>query len=258
MYKELDDKEILILELIKNSSEPMGSWNIVNRMAEENIETSSATIGRILSKLESLGLLQKEKFRGRIITEKGLHAITFNRQLKDIAAQQNKLNKFTDPKLLEDFLSVLEARRAIERETARLAAIRATPEELETMDRILSNQENKYKEHQWITEDDLDFHKTIARASKNGILETMYNFLAIFGQQSRAFEYLREKIHAEYMVSHRRILNSIRAGNPLEAEKAMLDHIDSLVSDVNKYWEICLQPYLSGLKHEQFANASEE
>ena len=254
MYKELEDKEILILEMIKDSTEPMGSWNIVNRMAEENIETSSATIGRILSKLESLGYLQKEKFRGRVITDKGLHAITINKQLKDIATQQNKLSKYTDPKLLEDFISVLEARRAIERETARLAALRATAEDIELMDRILSNQENKYKEHQWITEDDLDFHKTIARSSKNGILETMYNFLAIFGQQSRAFEYLREKIHAEYMVSHRRILNSIKAGNSQEAEAAMLDHIDSLVSDVNKYWEICLQPYLLGLRQEPPVN----
>lgn len=242
MLKELEDKEIQILEMIKDSLEPLGSWNIVNRMAEDSIDISSATIGRILSKLESMGYLQKEKFRGRIITDKGLHAIMFNKQLKDIATQQNKLNKFLDPQILDDFLTVLEARRTIERETARLAALRATFDEIEHMDYILSRQENKYKDHLWITEDDLDFHKSIAKASKNGILETMYNFLGIFGQQSRAFEYLRTIINAEYMVSHRRILNAIRAGDSPEAEAAMLDHIDSLITDVNKYWETCLNP----------------
>lgn len=242
MYKELEEKEIQILEMIKESAEPLGSWNIVNRMAEESIDISSATIGRILNKLENMGYLQKEKFRGRIITDKGLHAIMFNKQLKDIATQQIKLNKFLDPQILEDFLSVLEARRTIERETARLAALRAAPDEIEHMDYVLSRQENKYRDHLWITEDDLDFHKSIARASKNGILETMYSFLAIFGQQSRAFEHLRTIINSEYMVSHRRILNAIRAGDPVEAEASMLDHIDSLITDVNKYWEICLSP----------------
>ncbi len=240
--KKLDEKDLLILEIIRDSAEPIGSWNLVNRLAEEQVETSSATIGRILNKLESLGYLQKEKFKGRIITEKGRHALLVSRQLKDMVAQQSKLHRFVDPKIIEDFLSVLEARRAVECGTARLAALRASPEEISYMDCLLSRQENLYKEQQWITEVDLDFHKTIAKASKNGILETMYNQLAILGQQSRAFEYIRKKIKAQYMTSHRRILDAIRAKDPDEAEKAMLAHIESLVSDVNKYWYICLHP----------------
>lgn len=239
-FKELDEKEILILEMIKDATEPIGSWNIVNRMAEEQIDTSSATIGRLLNRLESMGYLKKEKFRGRVITKKGLHAIAVSKQLKSMAVHQNKLNRFVEPQLLEDFLAVLEARRTVESGTARLAALRCTAEEIEHMDRILTSQENKYKEQKWITSDDLEFHKTIAKASKNPILETIYHQLAILGQQSMAFEYIRKKINAEYMVSHRRILDAIRAGNPEEAEAAMLAHIDSLVSDVNKYWETCL------------------
>lgn len=245
MSKILDNKEILILEMIRDSNEPIGSWNIVNLMAEENIETSSATIGRILNKLENLGYVQKEKYRGRVITDNGLEAILLNKQMREIARQQSKLNKFIDPKLMDDFLTVLEARKTIERGTIRLAAIRATKEEIEQMDAILSRQENKYKEHKWITEDDVDFHTAIARASKNTILETMYSFLGIFGQQSKAFEFMRETIHAEYMVAHRRILNTIRAKDPDEAEKAMLDHIDSLIADVNKYWKTCLETPLN-------------
>jgi len=239
-YRELDKIDLTILEMIRDASEPIGSWNIANRLAGENIDTSSATIGRILNKLESMGYLKKEKFRGRVITEKGLHAILVAKQFMSAEIHKNKLNRFIDVQLLEDFLTVLEARRSIERETARLAALRATPEEIQMMDDILSRQENKYKDHQWITEDDLAFHKAIAKASKNEILETMYSLLAIFGQQSRAFEYMRKKINAEYMVSHRRILNALRRGDSGEAEKAMLDHIDNLVSDVNKYWKKCL------------------
>lgn len=244
MLKELDEKEILILEMIKEASEPIGSWNIVNQMAEEKIETSSATIGRVLNKLESMGYLHKEKFRGRVITEKGLHAIKVNKQLKDMAVHQSTLYRFIDPKLLEDFLTVLEARRTIESGTARLAALRATGEEIALMDKTLSRQENKYKVHQWITEDDLVFHKAIAHAARNSILEAMYHQLAIFGQQSQAFEFIREKINATYMVSHRRILDAIIAGDPDEAQEAMLAHIESLIADVNKYWEICLAKYL--------------
>lgn len=240
MYEELDDKEILILELVRDSQEPIGSWYLVNRLAEEKIDTSSATIGRILNRLESLGYLQKEKYRGRTITDRGLRAIMYNKQLRDISTEQSKLNKFIDIRLLEDFLTVLEARRTVESGTARLAALRATNEEIASMDRILRRQEKKYAVEQWITEDDLAFHKTIAKASKNAILETMYNQLAILGQQSKSFEYIRKKINAEYMVSHRRILNAIRQSDPDEAEKAMVAHIENLVADVNKYWKTCL------------------
>ncbi|MFZ5943557.1 MAG: FCD domain-containing protein [Bacillota bacterium] len=236
---ELDEREIIILELINNAEEPVGSWNLLNRLTEENIETSSATIGRILNKLENNGYLQKEKFKGRTITAKGKHAITFNKQLKDMAFQQSKLSQFIDPKRLGDFLIVLDARRAIERETAKKAAIYASSDEIEQMEKILSRQEAKYKEHQWITDDDLAFHKIIAKSSRNPILESMYSLLAIFGQQSRAFEHLRQEIHAEYMVSHRRILDAIISHNSGEAERAMLDHIDNLVEDVKKYWESC-------------------
>ncbi|MFZ7102804.1 MAG: FCD domain-containing protein [Peptococcaceae bacterium] len=238
-FDELDEREILILELMSNSEEPLGSWNLLNRLSEENIETSSATIGRILNKLENNGYLKKEKFKGRIITEKGRHAIVLNKQLKDMAFEQSKLSQYIDPKQLGDFLIVLDARRAIERETAKKAAIYSSPEDINQMEKILSLQEEKYKDHQWITDDDLAFHKLIAKASRNPILESMYSLLAIFGQQSRAFEYLRQKINAEYMVSHRRILNAIKKHDALEAETAMLAHIDNLVEDVQKYWKSC-------------------
>lgn len=244
MSEKLDRKEILILEIIRDSVEPIGSWYLVNRLAEEEIATSSATIGRILHKLENLGYLQKEKYRGRIITEKGLRAIFFNKQLKDITTEQFKLSRFIEPRLLEDFLTVLEARRTIESGTARLAALRATPQEIANMDEILSRQEQKYREEQWITDDDLAFHKAIAKASRNAILESMYYQLAILGQQSQAFEYMRKIIHAEYMVSHRRILDAICESDADEAERAMIAHIENLVADVNKYWETCLGPDL--------------
>ncbi|QNB46425.1 FCD domain-containing protein [Thermanaerosceptrum fracticalcis] len=237
-FADLGEKEIMILKMIKDAQEPMGSWNILNRFTDDGIETSSATIGRILNKLENLGYLKKEKFRGRTITEKGLHAIQVSKQLKDMALQQSKLTQFIDPQCLGDFLTVLEARRAIERETAKKAALYASKQDIQHMEEVLQRQEAKYQEHQWITEDDISFHKAIARASRNSILESMYSLLAIFGQQSRAFELLREKIHAEYMVSHRRILNAIKNGDPNEAEEAMLAHIDNLVADVKKYWEV--------------------
>ncbi|MDX9871013.1 MAG: FCD domain-containing protein [Clostridia bacterium] len=240
MYEELDEKEILVLEMVGDAQVPIGSWYLVNQLAEENIETSSATVGRVLNRLESLGYLQKEKFRGRIITDKGMDAIRYNKQLKDITSEQNKLNKYINPQVLEDFLVVLEARRTVERGTARLAALKATPEEISFLDGVLARQEQKHKEKQWITGDDLAFHKTIAKASKNTILETVYNQLAIFGQQSKSFEYIRTKIQAEYMVSHRRIADAIRQRDPDKAEAAMAAHIDSLVEDVNKYWQVCL------------------
>jgi hypothetical protein len=49
MHKILQDKEIAVLESLKASMGPMGSWNLVEKLEEKGYYISYATIGRILN-----------------------------------------------------------------------------------------------------------------------------------------------------------------------------------------------------------------
>jgi DNA-binding FadR family transcriptional regulator len=237
MKNIVDEKELVILKMIRDSEEPIGSWAIADKLAEMGISVSSATAGRMLNRLEKLGFLEKKKFKGRVITKKGQEAIANIKKIQKIDFHRNELMKFINSQVLEEYLMVLEARKAIEGATARLAAKNITVEEIKRLEEILKEQERNYSLHRSITNNDLDFHKTIARASGNRVLENLYHIISMSGQQSEIFEFIRETVGAPYMVSHKRIYEALKKGDAVEAEKCMILHIENLVSDVKKYWE---------------------
>ncbi len=231
-----DQKELLILELVSESETPMGSWNLVEKLEEKGISVSPATIGRILNHLEKNGYLAKRKFRGRVITSKGEEAIQKAQHAQKVAIHQRTIEKYINSDVLQNYIMVLEARKAIERATAYLAAMHITDSEIAKLETILETQQAKHDKSQSIAQDDIDFHHTIAVASRNEVLESLYIIISLMGQQSELFEYIRKKVAAPYMVSHQDIFEAIRSHDPEAAEKAMLHHIDSLCMDVNTYW----------------------
>ena len=122
MKAGLEEKEILILELIRSAPEPIGSWYIVNYLNEKGIRVSSATVGRVLNKLENQGYLQKEKFKGRVITEKGYQVIQYDHGLKQMADEQSKIVELIDHTQRSNLMNILNARLAIEPQLAAIAA----------------------------------------------------------------------------------------------------------------------------------------
>ncbi len=238
MKYTLDEKEVLILECIKESEEAIGSWYLVEKMEEKEIYISSATIGRILTHLESLGYVEKEGSKGRNITSKGIEALERTKTINTINFHKEELEKLINTKVLEDFLMVLQARRAIERETVILAAQNITEAEIKKMDEIITTQETKYANKLSIATDDVNFHKAIAKASRNIVLESLYSIISNFGQQSNLFEYIRAQVKSPYNVSHRKIYEALKNHDEAEAEKTMLEHMQNLVKDVTAYWDI--------------------
>ncbi|MEW9123160.1 MAG: FCD domain-containing protein [Thermotaleaceae bacterium] len=237
MKQILDEKEITVLEYVASSGGPVGSWFLVEKLEERNIRISSATIGRILNHLEKLGYLEKEKFKGRIITRKGIEALEKAKTIEKINYHKNELDKMISTKVLEDYIMVLQARKAIERETARLAAQNITEHEIRHIEEILCRQEARYHRKESIAEEDVSFHKAIAKASRNAVLESLYSIISTYGQQSRLFEHIRAQVRSPYMVSHRDIFYAISNHDEETAEKCMVQHMENLIKDVTMYWD---------------------
>ena len=237
MRHQLIEKELAVLECLKSSGVSLGSWNLVEKLEERGMNVSSATIGRILNTLERMGLVKKNGNSGRTITPQGVEALSNARVIDNIKQHTEKLEQMVTTTVLEDYVLILEARKAIERETARLAAQNITDSELLVLEDILSEQKRKHKYNESIAATDIAFHRSIAHASRNKVLEALYMMLFSYGQQTSIFEFVRRQVNAVYMSSHLDIFEALKAHDPDRAEQCMIHHIDSLMEDVTRYWD---------------------
>lgn len=237
MKQPLDERELIVLECIRDSAEPLGSWSLVEHLEERGYRVSSASIGRILYRLEQRGYVEGQGNRGRIITKTGVTAIGKTKAFNSMDSHRKDLENLINSKVLEDFIMVLQARKAIERETARLAAENITEPEKKALAAILDEQEVKAARGESIADVDIAFHRGIANASRNSALLALYGILSTMGQQSELFEFVRSRVNAPYRPAHRSILKAICDHDPDEAEKNMIRHMDALIEDVTKYWD---------------------
>lgn len=238
MHNQLQEKEIAVLESLESAQVPMGSWNLVEKLEKRGHSVSSATIGRILNSLESKGYVEKDGNNGRIITNSGLDALSNNKIMDHIKQQTQTLEQMVTTTVLDDYIIVLQARKAIERETARLAAENITSEELSCIYNILEEQSMKHKKGESVANSDISFHRAIAHASRNKVLEALYLMLFSYGQQTTMFEHVRKQVSAPYMTSHTDIYEALKKHDPDLAEQCMIKHMDSLIADVTQYWDL--------------------
>ena len=236
MRQILDSVEKEILKIVDESDKPIGTWIIENKLNEKNIDVSTATVGRILSKLENSGYVEKYKNEGRIITPEGKLAIKKAENIDIINFHQEKIDEIISTEILENFLTIIQARRAIEKETCRLATSLISEEGIMKLKEIVDRQNAKQKKGESIADEDLEFHRTIAHASGNPILESMYNIISTFKQQSTLFEYMRSQINSPYSKPHVNIYNAIKNRDEDEAEELMAEHMDNMKEDILTYW----------------------
>jgi len=233
----LDERELLVLECIRDSGGPVGSWSLVEEMEKRGCKMSSASIGRILYRLESLGYVESQANKGRVIAKSGLKAIEKTKAFKSMDHHRRKLESLIDSRILDEFIMVLQARKAIERETVRLAAENISETRLQRLETIIEEQEAKALRGESIAEVDVAFHREIAEASTNSALVALYGILAMMGQQSELFEFMRSRVGSIYRTAHRSILDALKAHDPDKAEQCIIGHMDGLIEDVKKYWE---------------------
>ena len=130
-----------------------------------------------------------------------------------------------------DFASLIETWILLETESAKLAALRRTKEDIETMQKAQKVYADKVKSNLSAVEEDLMFHLKIADASKNSTLKSllltiMPDILKIINQTG-LYKNLRA---VSIIIEHEKILNNIVAREPLKAEFSMQQHLKDLMN----------------------------
>lgn len=145
-------------------------------------------------------------------------------------------------------IEIIEARRVIECELARLAAERRTEADLETMARLLDQLGACEDDNPRRAPLDFDFHAALGGAAHSGILHSLQLSL---GQKVLAImrkAIYRPKANADGHREHTGIFTAIRDGQGERAARIMKKHLEKLEDGVRIHIET----------HPMFAAASED
>jgi GntR family transcriptional repressor for pyruvate dehydrogenase complex len=206
-----------LLALIEDGTYSKGDRLPTERELTEVLGISRASVRQALAGLAALGLIESRPGDGSYVTS-GFD----ERWQVDVASA----------------LETLEGRRAIETETARLAALRRTEEDVKVLRSVLDVMEEEVAEGVHPIDTDREFHRAVARSAHSEFLEQAMEVLA---EQMSGPEWHRMKIWglrgpeqtARIMRQHRAILEAIADQDPQNAQAIMREHIDTIIEDVH-------------------------
>lgn len=197
-----------------------GAFQIGDRLPSEQklaeiFEVSRPTVRQAIKKLQSDGLVESRRGSGHIVRRVPPMALNAEGSGLSIAA----------------LLHCFEARRSLEGETARLAALRATSEDIDRLRLAIMEMRKEFSAGLIRPEIDLAFHQTIVAACGNPYLQDLFNHLTpvILGGVSVTLSVTRvgSKERAQRILDeHERVFEAIGDRDGESASLAMRYHLD--------------------------------
>ncbi len=141
------------------------------------------------------------------------------------------LPKVDDPDPSSNALAhFMEARKILESNIARLAAERASAEDVDSMASTVSILEDDESDNfpEKVIQADLEFHYSLARSTGNPVLLHLLQEVDSHLQRGRSTTITFPRGRKKALEGHRRVLQAIQAGNPDEASLQMARHIQEI------------------------------
>ncbi len=179
----------------------------------EIFDASRATVRDAIRSLVERGVVERQHGRGIKIVNRTLEAVTSSLELM--------MASFEIP--LQD---VLEIRKFLEVPAVRLAATRATDSDIAAMEAALTKMKDPSIAREEYVKNDLDFHIQIAKASKNFILQAIFQSLAPILVNCIGETLAEDKRPEIQMHYHENIFDAIVKRNPDRAEAFMWTHLE--------------------------------
>ena len=195
------------------------------RKLKKQLGVSRASIREAFSALEMIGLIKSRPGEGTFIKE------SFDNNLVDPLSLVLLLNENVAEELLE-------LRRVLEVDCVRLAAKRATEEDIEEMAEYIEQLFNSSGYEEISIKSDKMFHYTIAKASSNKVLE--YIMRSISEAMDFHIKNTRTKLVSKtetmenFAKQHKRIFKAIKNKDSKTAMNEMKNHLDYVEKLINK------------------------
>lgn len=120
-------------------------------------------------------------------------------------------------------LDLVEVRLILEPSIAEIAAIHATPEEVQKLEKLCNQVESKIQNGENYIQDDIRFHTCIAECTKNKVMEQL---IPVIDTAVMMFvNVTHKKLTKETIQTHRQIVNAIKERDFVGARTAMMMHL---------------------------------
>lgn len=202
-----------IKELITSGQLNPGDKLPPERKLAERLGVGRSNVRDAIKKLEFYGILKTLPQSGTIVAGMGITAL--EGLITDVLRIENS-----------DFASLVETRVLMETESAKLAALRRTNQDIKDIQEALEAYENKVSLNQQAVEEDLMFHLKIAEASKNTVLKSLMliitpdiinNFIKL--------DICKDDRPEDALSEHKIIMKHIVEQDPEKAAAAMRTHL---------------------------------
>jgi len=182
------------------------------RELADKFVVSRTSVREALRALESLGLIEIRPGEGTFVRHVSVDALVGPLALVMTSER-------------EAIGDLFEARRVLEPAIAALAASRATPDEVQEMERILDDQAREIAAGKTGLAQDAAFHAAIGTAAHNRAITRIAHAIMDLLTQSREESLNTPGRPTRSHQDHRRILQAITRRNATAARQAMLDHL---------------------------------
>lgn len=226
-------QELVALQLIANESTPVGAARLEHEWRSHGIEKGEATAGRFLRQLDLAGFTcLQNRTRGRTLTPLGEDRLQDLQRAEMASHAEEALRTALDISNRDDLIELLEVRKLVECETARRAAIHATPADIRDLHALVTADCSATDETSM--RESMAFHRAVAQASKSQLLIAFMNLL-----QDPTNEHLENALSQITRVSgiteslhheHHTLVAAIENGLPDEASSIMETHFSRLIS----------------------------
>lgn len=210
-----------VRELIRDGRLRPGQRLPAERELAEQFQVSRASLREAIRALEIEGLVVIRAGAGTFVSEEGFDA-AMDALARRLAAER------------ESLADVAELRGIVEPQVAALAALRATPEDVERMEQVLAEQEQQIALGESGARADTAFHSAVAAASHNEAVTRLGVMLVDLLAPLRDESLQTPQRSARSLRSHRSILAAIRKGDAEAARAAMTHHTQSVSLGLSK------------------------
>ena len=123
---------------------------------------------------------------------------------------------------------IFEIRKIMEPEIAGMAARNASPGDITRLEALLAEQERAVSRGESAGRHDIELHTALAEASGNSVMRAMVRTLHDELYESRVVGLQSPARQQASLAAHRAIVQAVRHGHVLQAEKAMREHLEEV------------------------------
>lgn len=179
----------------------------------EQFGVSRTVIREAIQQLRGRGMLRTLKGSGSYIADPSLNSLSSALETYSVLTKE------------DSFLQLIDFRILVETECARLAAQHAGQRDLEEISQLMDDMKKSVGNREQFSQEDIAFHSTIAKASRNNIYLTV-----LCGLEKRCIEYAYtnrgdEDWYGSVIATHKDVYDAIAAGKADEAASAMRQHL---------------------------------